>query len=544
MEYLSKTKPYKHQSDAYEKFKDKEFFALIFDMGTGKTKTAIDIATYKFRTGRIEAVMIIAPNNIHTQWVLEQFPMHCAIPYVYLVYNAQKRTNKIYGAKLNRFMTVKVPDKLKIFVVNVEAFQTDTVKSYIRDFVTHNKCFTIFDESSRGKNPQAKRTKAIMALNKYGDRCILTGTPATKSPFNLWSQYEFLSPNYFGCNYFMFQHRYGVMMRATNMQTGRPYNTLIDQKTFSMTKWDINHTLDERFLEGGERKLTASDYERISAMHGVSESVVRFIETQDEYTTSRNMDKLRALMAPCTMTVKKEDCLDLPEKVYVTLPVVMSKEQKALYEKLKEELRAEFKDKVLTVSNKLTLTTRLLQLCGGFFPFKDEANESQSKPISEKNVKLEALLEDLEEVDFTTTKVIVWANYVAEILLLKRELGKLYNCCVYYGAVDTVERDTIQKDFKAGKYDIFIGNVQTAGYGLNLQNATLAYFFSNNFQVEARLQAEDRMHRIGVKSTCVYKDIVLRGTIDERVVIAVKEGRDLNNYFKTIDDILEDGTEE
>ncbi len=540
IEYLSKTTPYAHQLEAYNKFKDKEYFALIFDMGTGKTKTAIDIATYKYRSGQIDAVLLIAPNNIHTQWVYEQFPQHCAIPYKFLVYSAQKRSNKIYGAKLDKFMTIKIPDALKVFVVNVEAFQTDTVKPYIGAFVKNNKCFTIFDESSRGKNPTAKRTKAIMALNKYGSRCILTGTPATKSPFNLWAQYEFLSPNYFQCNYFMFQHRYGVMMRATNMATGRPYNTLIDQKTFSMTKWDINRTLDERFMTNGERKLDASDYERISAMHGVSESVVRFIEEQEEYTTSRNMDKLRELMAPYTMSIKKEDCLDLPEKVYVTLPVGMSKEQKDLYERLKEELRAEYKDKTLTVTNKLTLTTRLLQLCGGFFPYKDDANESQSKPISDTNVKLDALLSDLEEVDFTTTKVIVWANYVAEIVMLKRELGKLYNCCVYYGAVDTVERDQIQKDFKAGKYDIFIGNVQTAGYGLNLQNATLAYFFSNNFQVEARLQAEDRMHRIGVQGTCVYKDIVLRGTIDERVVHAVKEGRDLNNYFKTIDDILDD----
>jgi len=333
-------------------------------------------------------------------------------------------------------------------------------------------------------------------------------------------------------------------MRATNMSTGKPYNTLIDQKTFNMTKWDINHTLNEHFLTTGKYELTEQDYERISAMHAVSESVVKFIETQEEYTTSRNMDRLRALMSPCTMSIKKEDCLDLPPKVYTTISVTMTSEQKGLYDKLKEDLRAEFKDKVLTVTNKLTLTTRLLQLCGGFFPYKDEANQSMSKPISDTNIKLEALMTDLEEVNFDTTKVIIWANYVAEILMLKRELGKLYNCCVYYGAVDTLERDQIQKDFKAGKYDIFIGNVQTAGYGLNLQNATLAYFFSNSFQVEARLQAEDRMHRIGVQGTCVYKDIVLRNTIDEKVVRAVKEGRDLNNFFKTIDDILVDEDED
>ena len=534
-----KTIPYDHQLEGYNKFKNSPFFALLFDMGTGKSKCAIDIATYKYLRGEIDSVMLIAPNNIHTQWVNEQFPEHCNVPYKYFVYNAQKRTNKFYGAKLDKFMTIKFEGFLKVWVVNVEAFQTKTINPYVGQFVKNNKVMTIVDESSRIKNPQAMRTKMIVKLNKYGVRCILTGTPATKSVFNLWSQYEFLSPNYFKCNYFIFQHRYGVMMRATNMASGKPYVTTIDQKTFGMTKSDIERTLNENFLADGTRVLQPYDYERISAMHSVSESVVKFIETQNEYTTSRNQEKLRALMAPCTLPKTKEECLDLPEKIHTTLPVTMTKEHSDLYKKLKDDLRAEYKDQVLTVSNRLTLTTRLLQLCGGFFPYKDEAQNSKYTPIG-KNVKLEALLEDLEEVDFTTTKVIVWATYVAELLMLKKELGKLYNCCLYYGGVDTVERDVIKTDFKAGKYDIFIGNTKTAGFGLNLQNATLAYFYSNSFEVEARLQGEDRMHRIGVKDTCVYKDIILLHTIDERVVHAVKEGRELNDYFKTIDDILSD----
>jgi len=81
---------------------------------------------------------------------------------------------------------------------------------------------------------------------------------------------------------------------------------------------------------------------------------------------------------------------------------------------------------------------------------------------------------------------------------------------------------------------VFIGNAQTAGFGLNLQNATLQYFYSNTFRTEERLQAEDRSHRIGVKSTCVYKDVIVRGTVDEKVYESIKAGRDMNDYFKRV----------
>ena len=544
--YSSRTTPYRHQIEAFERFKDSEYFALIYDMGTGKTKTAIDIATYKFNKGEIDSVLLIAPNNIHTQWINEQFPLHCTTPYAYMVYSAQKRTNKIYGAKLERFLGYDLQGKMKILAVNVEAFQSQTVIPYIAKYVKLNKPFIIVDESSGIKTPTAKRTKNITKLNQYGCRCILTGTPATKSPFNLFSQYDFLKKDFFGCNYHVFQHRYGVLMRALNRDVNRMYTKLIDEKTFNTVKYGIKTLLDEKELAGGARVLDSSDYEMLHVMNSVSESVVKFIETADEFTTYRNMDRLRALIEPCTMSVKKEDCsFDLPPKIYAKLPVTMSPEQKKIYNNLKEELKAEYMGDTLTVANKLTMTTRLMQVVGGFFHYIDDREEKQFRNIG-KNMKLEALVRDLEEVDFSRTKVIVWCAYVPEIELVYKELSKLYNCCVYYGAVSTEKREVIKQEFQEGKYDIFIGNTQTAGYGLNLQNATLQYFFSNTFRVEARLQAEDRSHRIGVQQTCVYKDIVMQGTIDTKVTASIKAGRELNEFFKDmsfIEDTEEDEEE-
>lgn len=533
-----KTKPYQHQLDAFEKFKDRPYFALFMDMGTGKTKIAIDIAAYKYEKGLIDAVLVIAPNHVHTQWAKEEFPKHCSVPYQMEIWVNGEMNKKWYNARVETFLSQKI-NALKVFCVNVEAFQSSRILTYIATYVKRNTVFSITDEASRIKTPTAKRSKAIHKLNKYGSRAVLTGTPATKSPFDLWSQFEFLNANYFNCSFFTFQHRYGIMMRASNHQTGQVYNALIDEKNFNIAKNKIKRLKEERAARNESTELTSRDYELLASLLEVSEANIRFIESSTEYTKFKRMDELREIIGNDTFSAKKSECLDLPPKVYEHVFTEMTPTQKQVYKNAKEKLRAELMDKELTIANKLVVTTRLQQICGGFFPF-DEEDGTGIMPIESKNAKLEKLMEDLEEVNFEDTKVIIWAAFVPELKLLYQELSKVYNCCLYYGGVPDYKRDAIKRDFVAGKYDVFIANTATGGFGLNLQNATLQYFFSNTFNVENRLQAEDRSHRIGVQSTCVYKDVIIKDTIDERIYRAIKAGRELNDYFKTINDILED----
>jgi len=542
---IFKTQPYKHQQEAFDKFKDMDAFALFFDMGTGKSKTAIDIAVHKYLKGEIDAVMVIAPNNIHTQWIDEQFPLHCGVPYKAVKYKASHLHRRYYENSLRFFLSNKI-EFLKVFAINVEAFQTKTHIPYVASFVKTNRVMIILDESTRIKNPNAVRSKNIHLLQKYGCRCILTGTPVTKSPFNLWSQFEFLKKNYFDCNYFVFEHRFGIMMRSANPITGKPYNTLIDEKTFAIVKHHIAMDKKDIALRGYEPVLTAVDYERIGAMHGVSESNVKYIDTHDTFQKFKNLEQLKKLIEPLTMVALKTDCLDLPPKVYETVFVDMPEEQQTVYKNLKEKLYAEYRGQELTVTNKMSLTLRLMQVCGGFFPYDVEAKEERvAVPISDKNAKINALLDDLEEVNFETTKVIVWCAFVAELQAVHKALSKTYNCALYYGGVDSEKRAEIANDFKAGKYDIFIGNTATGGFGLNFQHATLQYFYSNTYKVEDRLQAEDRSHRNGMIGTCVYKDIVYKHTMDEKVHENIGRGRDMNDYFKdmSVEDMLKD-TEE
>lgn len=534
MEAVFKTEPRSYQREAFDRFKDRNSFALMFDMGLGKTKTAIDIAVYKYLRGEIEAVMLIAPNGVHVQWVSEQMPLHCKVDWEAFIWDSAKLGRKYYKAEGNKFFSKS--DRLKLFAINVEAFSSKTVLKYADLFIQRfPRVMIILDESTRIKNPSANRSKAIMRYNGVGVRCILTGTPAAKDPYSIYNQYEFLQRGFFNMAYIVFQHKYGLLMSDKNFRTGRSFKRPIAEKDYAI----IKHKLKKMREHHGD-KLTQEHYFLVATSSNTSESVVRFIDSQEKYVKYRNLEELRDTIAPVTISVKKDDVADLPPKIYATSYVLMSKEQEKVYNDLKESLRARYAGEELSVTSKLTLMLRLLQVCGGFFPFEEEGERrGDVKPIG-SNPKLERIIDELEEVDFEETKCIVWAAFVPELLLLYKELSKTYSCCLYYGGVSKDERVQILEDFKAGKYDIFIGNIQTAAYGLNLQNATVQLYYSNNFRTEDRLQAENRSHRIGTKNTVVYKDIVAKGTVDELCVKAIQAGRDLNEFFKdmSLEEIL------
>lgn len=540
VEYQSvfKTEPRTYQLEAYNRFKDADSIALLFDMGLGKTKTAIDIASYKFLMDKIDAVMIIAPNGVHVQWIVEQLPIHCNVQYETFIWDSTKLNRKYYKAQGNKFFSAKQEvRKLKYLAINVEAFSSKTIKKY-SDYFTKKfgkRLMIVWDESTKGKNPKALRTKAILQYNNVGSRMILTGTPAAKDPYGLYTQYEFLRPNYFGINYIVFQHKYGLLVNDRNFQTGRSFQRQITEKDFNLVKSKLKRMREKRALEG--KGLQGEDYFIAASSCNMSESVIRTIDSATGFIKYRNLDLLKQAIAPVTMSIRKSDVVtSLPPKVYAVSYVLMSPEQKKIYENLKESLRAQYTGRELSVQNKLTLTLRLLQVCGGFFPYslEDEGvRQNEIKRIETATGKLESIQNALEEVDFDETKCIVWAAFVPELLMLYEELSKDYKCCLYYGGVNKNERAKVLEEFKEGKYDIFIGNIATAAYGLNLQNATVQLYYSNNFRTEDRLQAEDRSHRIGVKAeSVIYKDIVVKDSVDELCLKAIRMGKDLNDYFK------------
>ena len=526
--YTFKTKPYHHQLKVFNRFKDSDMFALFADMGTGKTKMAIDIAAYKYIKKEINAVLVIAPNHVHAQWLNDEFPKHCPINYAPFIWNSGKNGNKLYKKMLDEFLISDKP-KLKVFTINVEAFQSKTILPIVAEYVKNHKPFIIIDESTRIKNSTALRSKMIHKLNKYGKRCILTGTPTAKSPFDLWSQFEFLKANYFQCNFMVFKHRYGVLMKGTNQISGRMYTTLIDEKTFYKIKSGLNKKTIER---GGP--LLPIDIEAFSIIFGVSEKNVRFIETQDSFKRFKRLDELKELIKPDTFSIKKSDCLDLPPKIYEVSYIDLTKEQRRVYNNLKTELLAEYDGKELSVINKVSLTLRLMQVCGGYFPYVEEKYGKEfvrNMPIGSVNPKLKRLREEIEELG--EQQIIIWSVFVAELEAIRDELSKDYSTFLYYGKTLGSLRQKARKDFSENKFQLFIANPASASFGLNLQTATTQLWYSNDFKTENRLQGEDRNHRIGIDSSRLYKDIIAKNTIDEKIYKCIREGRDLNDYFKS-----------
>jgi len=182
----------------------------------------------------------------------------------------------------------------------------------------------------------------------------------------------------------------------------------------------------------------------------------------------------------------------------------------------------------------------VLQICGGFFSHHtDIEGKFEAEPIKGKNAKLEFIKEDLQEIG--EQQFMVWAVFSPELQLLYNTLNKDYAVGILDGSVDKKDRQDVVKAFKAGELQGLISHPEVGGYGLNLQGAGVQYWYSRNYRTEARLQAEDRSHRIGTTVSPIYKDLVYNVNFEQRVLQSLKEGLDLNMQFlsKDINELFE-----
>jgi SNF2 family DNA or RNA helicase len=330
--------------------------------------------------------------------------------------------------------------------------------------------------------------------------------------------FEFLSHNFFKINFFSFKARYGVEIRDTHPATGREYFR-------SITPKEIQSIL--RYHE------SEKSHSEIAYIMGTSvENIEYILRNPDIRIPYKHLDELKEKISFVSFIVRKEECLDLPPKVYERLIVEMSPEQKRVYTDLKNKFLAEYDGKELTVLNKLTLIGRLQQITGGFFPYSDEINNTEIKPFS-NNPKLNRLKQDIEEAGDEV--LIIWARFVAELHTIHSNLITAFpnkTIRLYYGKTAKEERKCIIDEFKNGNVHILIANPRTAGIGLNLQRSRFQYFYSNSHSLEDRLQAEDRSHRIGSTQTVLYKDIIMKDTIDESVHRVLSRKKNLLEYFR------------
>jgi SNF2 family DNA or RNA helicase len=466
MNYKFKTKPYAHQLTALEKSWDKTEYGYFMEMGTGKSKVLVDNMAMLYDKGRINGAIIVAPKGVYNNWFTQEIPIHLAshIQPKMVLWTAS--TSKIKDKEYQ--LLFETGHDLHILIMNVEALSTKKGLVFAAKFMSCHETMLAIDESTTIKNPNAKRTKSILLLGKQAKyKRILTGSPVTKSPLDLYTQCGFLNSFLLGFDsFYAFRNRYANM-------------------------------IDRNF--GGRRVQLIGSYKRL--------------------------DELAEKLKVFSYRVLKEDCLDLPEKVYVRREVELTEEQSKAYATMKSAALALLKGKMATAPHVLTQMMRLHQITCGHLKNDDGT-------ITEiKNNRIRELISLLDEVE---GKVIIWANYIYDIEHIVKEIKKEYgddSIVQYYGAVSSEDRaDAIIKfQDKDSKVRFFIGNPQTGGYGITLTAANTVVYYSNGYDLEKRLQSEDRAHRIGQTKSVTYVDFIAPKTIDEKIVKALRSKMNIAN---------------
>ena len=448
--YPYKTKPYEHQKNALNESAEKVQWAYFMEMGTGKTKVTIDNLAYLFFKRKVTAALIVAPKSVYLNWESE-IETHMPEVLKYKIYKWNIDKPKDYYALDNY-------KDLKIFLVNVEALSTKRGFEACKDYLIKNKLnFVALDESTTIKNRSAKRTKNILALQKLSQiRRILTGSPITKSPLDLYTQCQFLSPELLGfSSYLAFRNRYAEM---TDIPVGSG----------------------------------------------------RYISVPKYY---KRLQELELKIKQFATRIRKDECLDLKPKVRQKRYIELDGDGKKIYEKLRTSALAIVEDSTISFSNKLTEIIKLHQVCNGFT--KNDDGEIMTLHKS----KLNALDEILEETDGKVIIWANYIYNINEIIeFLEKKYGK-ESVVSIYGAVDVQTRkEAVRRIQEDPKTRFLVGNPTTGGFGLTLTAVNTVIYFSNNYNLEVRKQSEDRAHRMGQKGTVVYIDIVARNTLDEAIM--------------------------
>ncbi len=467
MDYEFKTKPFKHQAEAIKESWSKEYYALFMEMGTGKSKVALDNIGILFQRRFIKAALIIAPKGVYDNWVKGEIPAHLPESIECDVLRWEPKTTKTYTTRLEDFI-IEEFDGLKIFVMNVEALSTTKgAKTAGRFLVQNPDNMVVVDESTTIKNRKAARTKNIQVLQRYAKyRRILTGSPITKSPMDLFSQCGFLSPAALGFNsYYAFQNRYAIVRQQ-----------MMGQRSFQ------------------------------------------------EIVGYRRLDELNERLVQFSKRVLKAECLDLPEKLYTRRYVPLTAEQGKLYNQMKDMALAMLDNgELATTTSVLTQIMRLQQICCGHFT--PDVGETRSL----ENNRLEELVNILEELQ---GKCIIWASYTHDIQRIHSALRDCFGpqaVALYYGETPQDQRQEIVERFQDPDDPLrfFVGQPKTGGYGITLTAATTVIYYSNSYDLEIRLQSEDRAHRIGQFHPVTYIDLVAPDTIDEKVLNALRNKNNL-----------------
>ena len=453
-----KAHPYEHQQRAYE-FTCRMFgltghdpppsrgVALLMEMGTGKTLTAIAVAGRLYRDGTVTRMLIVAPLSILGVWQ-EEFRKFADFVYSLTVLNG---TGSRKSENLRQIST----SGLQVAVINYEsAWRME------QELAAWDAGLIVCDEGHKIKTHNIAASKCMHRLGaKARYRMLLTGTIITNKAIDVFSPYKFLNPAIFGNSFYAFRNRY-----------------------FEMTGYG-QHT--------------------------------PVLKTSRAAELSRRIHSI-------AFRATKAGCLDLPETTDVVRTVELEPKAQWLYRDMVHDSFIAINGAEVTAANVLTRLLRLSQLTGGFLHSDDS---DRSVPVS--SAKLSALSDIVDSMAEEGKKLVIIARFLSEIDAIKKMLEqKAIRHSVVSGEIK--DRDEQVRRFQADpNTTVFIGQIATAGLGITLTAADTMVFYSLDYSMSNFEQTKARIHRVGQRNPCTYIYLVAAGTVDEKVLKALRDKADL-----------------
>jgi SNF2 family DNA or RNA helicase len=477
--YEFKTEPRKKQMEALNKVYGNKAIALYMDMRTGKTKVVIDLACAMRMQGYADRMLVICPLSIRNNW-LREFKIHAPFEVdVHLLDTSHpKKFDNWYFTKHD----------FKCLIIGVESLAAGSAFRFAERFLmSSTKAIMAVDESSKIKNHTAIRAQNCVKLGRLCEtRIAMTGTPIANGPMDVFMQFEFLDPNIIGLgDFYSFRNRYAVM--------------------------------------GGYEDKQIIGY--------------------------NHLDELTEIIEPFVFQVRKDEVFpDAPKKIYVRREIKLSKEQRRLYDQVKKSQMIQTDNKFLIIQNTLDKMLRLQEITGGIVSYSVAEEEMQEKGqkyyreyIEGPNPKLEELLFCVEENPGST---IIWCAYKEEIQLVKKALVIAYGedqVVELHGDVDEATRDlNVNVLFQGKKARFMVANAATGGMGLTMSAAAVEIYYSNTFNYIDREQSEERAFGPDKPNGTVIIDILAEGTVDEHILNALVDKKNISEFVRSSIDTLKD----
>lgn len=484
--------PYEHQAEHVREHAMDEYHGLGWETGSCKTGPLIMTAAHHYLLGNIELLVVFAPNTVHSNWIRREIPKTLDPNFPLVTYLWRGEDTKKSEKERAEFIAAR--GKLKVVSINFEAMSAHSKMAKNRAIIFlakllkahEGKIMGVVDESDGIGDPKATRTIRVLKFaTHFRYRRIASGTPATESPFQLYSQSEFLKPGLLGY----------------------------------------------------------PDYDTFTLLHGIFKSK-KFGERREFVMCVgyKGLPIIREKIKKFMSFKKKADCLDLPPKSYSVRSVELTPEQRTAYTQMKELLlhevvNTEGMTEIAIAKNALHKLRKLHDVVLGYarveVPYTGPTDQRPPKPVYKvltlphNRIKvLDATIATLEGNVLIFTDCLPALKEVVAHLEATHGVDAVRAC---YGGVKGVARDDNIDAYENPNSPVrfLVANQKTGGVGLTMVSSKTVIFYSNGYSLRMRIQSEDRAHRGGLKHPVLYIDIVAEGTVDEKVLTAFENKVDV-----------------